>query len=464
MVKKMDLVPMRNISVESKWLVASGLASLFWYVSLFPGRIGSDPVQAVQLMEKNQSTDWWSAFYFWFLRITTFDGKSIWLASLLSIIPIYFSLIYFLYSLPENKNRTAKIAFLICLSPLFGNFAVNINHGTFFTAGIFLLIGFSLRNFFNKSKSIDTYIPFIAILFLLNSKTGYFIIVSFLVYVVLHKKKLFLTIIYILFSILVFLITNVGVTKSPTPMHFFPFIADLKCVTQHPEARIAPSEWAYLTTIAQKEKWKEPISCSNMDVAIEDLRGPHLEQLDSGEFFKNYLSIALKNPAVIIQAHLQRSSMAMPPPFFQGPQNQVDRNIDNPVGLNTNIALQVGPEVLHPSIDYTDFKVNSQFLKPLESIALFASFMINQASWFWGWGGLWLWPIFVYIVFRIKERDFLKVINITYPIIVTHLLLFAIGPIPAPRYVMSTILIGNILLLYLIANLLQKTKSKGSDV
>jgi hypothetical protein len=456
----LDLSSIRYKITQAKWLTASGMAALFWYVSLFPGRIGSDPIQAVKLMEINKSTDWWSSIYFWFLRITTFDGNSIWLASLLSLIPMYFSLIYFLYSLSENKRRIEKIAFLVCLSPLFGNFAVNINHDTFFTSGVFLLIGLALRNYYRVSKKVDKLIPYFSIIFLLNSKTGYFLIASFIFYLFVYKKRFIVTVFYIVFAIGIFLITSLGITKSPVPMHYFPFIADLKCVTQHPEARINTSEWIYFSTISTTEKWKAPKSCSNMDVAIGDLRGPNLEKIRPKEFFKNYFSVAFKNPAIVVQAHLQRSSMAMPPPFFQGPQNQVDRNIDNPVGFNTNIALQLGPEVLHPSIDYSVLKVNIPILKPLESIALFTGFLINQASWFWGWGGLWLWPIFIYLMFRIKERNFFRILSLSYPILLTHFLLFAIGPIPAPRYVMSTILVGNILMLFLLANLFEKTKNK----
>jgi hypothetical protein len=201
-----------------------------------------------------------------------------------------------------------------------------------------------------------------------------------------------------------------------------------------------------------------------MDFAISDIRGPKLESIKLIEFSRNYFSIFLKNPAIVIQAHLQRSSMALPPPFFQGPQNQVDRNIDNPIGLNTNIALQLGPEVLHPSIDYSAFKINNSFLKTMESIALFPTFIVNQASWFWGWGGFWLWPIFIYLIFIVKERNILKIVVLIYPILVTHLILIAIGPIPAPRYVFPTILVGNITLLFLISNLLEKTKGKEIKV
>jgi hypothetical protein len=445
--------------LNSRWLLGSAGAALFWYISLFPGRIGSDPVQAINLMEKNQSTDWWSALYFWFLRLTTFNGQSIWLASLLSIIPLYLSLIYFLYSLPEKKLRVDRVAFFICLSPLFGNFAVNINHDVFFTSGILLLLGYSLRVYLKSSKQIDKFLPFIAIILFLNSRTGYILIAVFIVYIFLVNRKSLNTLILISFTVFVFLLTSIGVTKTSVPMHYLPFLADIKCVAQHPEARIADKEWNYLILIASTEDWKKPITCASMDIAIGELRSKKLEVLHPIEFFKTYLSIATKNPAIVIQAHLQRSSIALPPPFFQGPQNQVDRNIDNPIGLNTNIALQLGPVVLHPSIDHPPLKIDNDYLKPLESFALLGSFLVNQASWFWGWGGLWLWPIFIYLLFKVKERRPLELIKLTYPIIVTHAVLIAIGPIPTPRYVMSTILIGNIILLFLLSELFEKTKS-----
>ena len=444
--------------LNSRWLLGSAGAALFWYISLFPGRIGSDPVQAIKLMEKNQSTDWWSALYFWFLRITTFNGQSIWLASLLSLIPLYLSLIYFLYSLPEKKQRVDKIAFFICLSPLFGNFAVNINHDVFFTSGILLLLGYSLRMYLKCSKQIDKYLPFIAIVLFLNSRTGYILILFFIVYFFVVSRESLNTFILISFSVFVFILTSIGITKTSVPMHYLPFLADIKCVAQHPEARMTDKEWNYLILIASIEDWKKPITCASMDIANGELRSKKLEALHPLEFYKTYLSIAAKNPAIVIQAHLQRGSIALPPPFFQGPQNQVDRNIDNPIGLNTNIALQLGPEVLHPSIDYPPLKIDNKYLKPLESFALLGSFLINQASWFWGWGGLWLWPIFIYLIFKVKERRPLELIKLTYPILVTHAVLIAVGPIPVPRYVMSTILIGNIILLFLLSELFEKTK------
>jgi len=460
-INKVKIVNFSRVNFsDSRWLIGSAGAASFWYISLFPGRIGADPVAAVQLIEQGKSTDWWTALYFWFLRITTFNGQSIWLTSLFSIITLYCSMIYILYSLPEKRARIDRIAFFMCISPLFGNFAVNINHDVFFTSGIFLILGYSLRVHLKRNRKFDKFVPYLSIVLFLNSKTGYVLILCLTVYVVLVHKNAIRAFGLILLSVFIFAVTSLGVTKTTVPFHYLPFLADIKCVTQHAEARVTDNQWKYLEQISSIENWKEPTTCSSMDLALDELASINYKAIQPIEFMNNYLSIATKNPAIVIQAHLQRGSIALPPPFFQGPQNQVDRDVNNPVGLNTNIALQLGPEVLHPSIDYLPLKLDINFLKPLESIALLGSFLVNQASWFWGWGGLWLWPIFIYFLFRLKERNPLVLIKLTYPIIIAHAALIAIGPIPAPRYVMSTILVGNIVLLFLLSELFANTKGK----
>jgi len=446
----------------SPWVIAGHFSSLLWYLALFPGRLGSDPIQAINLIRAGESTDWWSPLYFWFLRITTMGGDSLWFASLFSLIPLQLTFLFFVMSFPLNSHILVKGYFLVCISPLFGNFAVNINHDTFIVAGTFLISGISMRELAKTGRRVHPAIPYVAIFLLLNSKTGYALILAFLGYLILTKKK-FLKIASIsLFAAAMFLVTGIGITKSPVPMHLLPILADIKCVTQHPEARITNTEWQYLSTIAELELWKKPLSCASMDDAIVDIRNPKLQTLKDGELLKTYLGILTRNPAIMIQAHFQRSSQALPPPFFQGPQNQVDRDIRNPVGLNTNIALQLGPEVLHPSIDDPELKLERNPFSVLEKTFLFFSFLINQASWFWGWGGLWLWPILLFQLKVLKIRKIRTLLAINYPIILNHLLHVAIGPIPVPRYVMSTILIGYTVTIFFLLKWWQDNKTSES--
>ena len=445
----------------SRWTLGSIAAAIFWYISLFPGRIGSDPVQSVLLMKQGESTDWWTGIFFWFLKISTFNGQSIWLASLISIAILYLSVYFFIFSLPVKLDTLQKTLFIICATPIFGNFGVNINHDVFFSSGVLLVLGLSLRHIYVPNTPPRYSVIGYAIILLLNAKTGYLIIGLLLIYLALTRVKKIIVLAFGLFTVIIFLISGLGITKSTVPIHFLPALADLKCVAQHPEARITNQEWQYLGSIADVTEWKLPKTCSSMDIAIGSLRSKKLDELNSKEFVTNYFNIATRNPAIVIQAHLQRSSQALPPPFFQGPENQVDRNIQNPVGLNTNTALQLGPSVLHPSIDYPDFKVENGILKAFESFVLFFSFLVNQASWFWGWGGLWLWPIFIFILFSLNVRRPTNLLLLTYPLLANHLFLVLVGPIPAPRYVMSTILTGCILSLLLIFRLLEFTRKKG---
>jgi hypothetical protein len=64
-------------------------------------------------------------------------------------------------------------------------------------------------------------------------------------------------------------------------------------------------------------------------------------------------------------------------------------------------------------------------------------------------------------VFTLAERNLKRIIGTTYPILATHILLVLVGPIPAPRYVMATILIGYVCSLFLLSNLLAITKKNG---
>lgn len=424
------------------WNSASIASAAVWYLGLFPGRIGYDSIQAINLMRDNRSTDWWTGWYFRVLELSTFRGNSIWLASLISLCTLYLALKLFIFSLPISRAVMEKVFFALCLSPLFGNFAVTVSHDTFFTSGILLLVGYSFRIRSGLSSRAIQYIPVAVAVLLLTSKSGYIALAGFLVFLLCCRTPALKVFIYICFTISLFVLSNIGISKTSVPLEIMPAVADLKCVTQHPEANISKSEWNFLATINPIENWREPATCSSMDEALIPLSDSNIELVDRWEFLKYYLSIASKNPAIVIQAHLQRSSEALPPPFFQGPQNQVDQDIRNPIGLNTNTALQLGPEVLHPSIDDPRLKMDFGPFIYVQPLLLFFSFLINQASWFWGWGGLWLWPTILIPIVFFRITRFKDLLVVSYPILTNHLFLAVFGPIPAPRYVMSTVLIG----------------------
>jgi hypothetical protein len=234
-----------------------------------------------------------------------------------------------------------------------------------------------------------------------------------------------------------------------------PIIFDLKCVAQHPEADINRSEWEELEKHAPIEEWKIQTSCTLGDTQIHAM--PSFKLQPNMGLLKTYIGVTAKNPAIVIMAHIQRSRGALPPPFFQGPDNQVLLDASIPIGLGTNTALQSGTELLHPSIDEPSVNKRIKYLRFLEPFAQIPIFLVNQASWFWGWGGLWLYPLFFVMFKKFGNRSF----QILYPLIVLHLSLVAIGPGPFGRYVMTSILLGQIAMIIIILRVLSSQSQEA---
>ena len=441
------------------FLKASGICAI-WYLSMFPGRLGYDYALAIRMIQNGESTNWWTGIYFWFLRLTTFYGQSIYVASFIGLVSIVYALWYFLSSVVVNRKILER-SFLITLCfPIVGVFGVTVSHDVFQSAGLLIFLGLIWR-FYQNSENLRHLLShyLLASLFLITTQTGIYTVgvVALLTLFTNYRKQVVPAFISIL---IISTLGNIGISgsiiKHPT-MNLF--LADLKCVTQHPEAEIPDSAWIEFNKIAPKTKWLTPLSCSNVDAQIAALGVADKELRISRNFLSAYISTVSKNPAIVMQAHLQRSLGALPPPFFQGPENQVDRNIQNPVGLSTNTALQLGPELLHPSIDEPSVSQNVSIFAPLEVVAQGLTFFVNQASWFWGWGGLWLYPIFIYYLYFLKIRRARVFLITLLPTLLLHSSYVLIGPGPLGRYYLSTIIAGLSLLIVMITDSL--TLNKG---
>ena len=443
------------------FVIVISVTMLFWYFAMFPGRLGYDYALAIRMIQRGDSTNWWTALFFWFLRFTTFGGKSIFLASLIGLLVLTFSILYLIFSFPIKQIVRKKAVVSILATPFFGIFAVTVSHDVFQTAGIILLVAIEIRFLrkvvFEKHELVGVLL--ISYSCLLTTQTGIVFIVLNLI-ILLYRREIKISLVLAFFTILILAISSVGIsTDFMKTAKYYPIVADLKCIAQHPEARITLTEWTFLTEISPKRYWLEAKSCSSIGTAGEMPLNVKSIGVNS-YFFQNYFGIISKNPAIFMMSHVQRSRGALPPPFFQGPENQVDLDITNPIGLNTNIALQTGPELLHPSIDEPSMDLNIPILKPLEFLAQMPTFLINQASWFWGWGGLWLWPIIIFWILKFQESKVSKRLFSLYPLFTLHISLLILNPGALGRYYMSTILIGIIVSIILVLEFLDGQKNK----
>ena len=126
---------------------------MFWYLAMFPGRLGYDYALAIRMIQDGKTTDWWTALFFWFLKITSFSGKSIFLPSLIGILSLAFSIFYLISTLPTTMTIKKYAVLGIFMTPFFGVFGVTVSHDVFQTVGIIMLVGIELR--FLQQKEIN---------------------------------------------------------------------------------------------------------------------------------------------------------------------------------------------------------------------------------------------------------------------------------------------------------------------
>lgn len=436
-------VTYKVVAKQSSFLITYITISAFWYLSLFPGRLGFDYSKAIVMIQNGESTNWWTSSFWWFLRISSADGETIAISSSICLAALGFSLYYLSEAMPGNKNLNRISLLIVSLTPLYGAFGVNVSHDVFQAAGILTFTGFQIKFLVSNLSlaKIDFFAVMLASVMVLTTHYGLPLILINLV-LFISKRYFKLAVLVGGTTVLISVLAPIGITQVPTHGLVLPIVADLKCIAQLPTADLSRDDWNFLLSIAPEDEWKEPKTCSFIDYSLEDMKSLKLDEIKlTRELTFNYLKIASHNPAVVAMAHFQRASVALPPPFFFGPPNQVTKNPDIPIGQGTNNALQSYPGVLHPSIDESSVSTEIKWVAPLEVIAQAGIFIVNQASWFWGWGGLWLWPTTLFLIIQFKGVGVINRLNVFANILVLHGLLLILAA-PLPRYVISTILLG----------------------
>lgn len=433
-----------------------------WYIALFPGRLGYDYALLSRIIRQDESTSWWGASYFWFFKYATIKANTIALISFIGLVCLTHSLYYLINSLElSSKVRKRTLLFFFC-NPLFGVFGVTVSHDVFQTSAIILMTSLVIL-YIRKTVFVAQHYITILLAGLYSTSTNIGLIIFVGSMIIFGSFKLKSRLLLVAPALLLFVISNICIQEeSSLTLNRNDYVRnwiliDLKCLVQHPESKVLESEWRTLETYATLNQWKTPVSCSNPDVLAEPLRLRNVDEPLNRQLLMTYFHIASRQPAILLMSHIQRSRVALPPPFFQAPSNQVNLDIEVPIGQGTNTALQNGPGVLHISIDDLKLSQRPKLLRPLEAITLFPVFLLNQASWFWTWGGLWLYPILIYFV---KQRSYVRklsqMLGLFFPTLLLHLLIIVTGPSSLGRYVMSTILLGNLLTTVLLIQAYQR--------
>lgn len=429
---------------------------LFWYLALFPGLMSFDPKVLLAKIVSGETTNLWSGSYFWFIKLTTFNGREIFFSSFLTLMILTIAIYRLIGSFPLTVRHKHIVLWCVLASPLYGFTGANISRDVFQCTAIIFLVSYGLRT---SQGIINNKPDLIAGLVLLQfANIGIAVAVIYLVILFLSRQfKLFITLSLCLTTLL--LASNWTLQKDSSGQFLSPFISDLKCVVQDKDARISPDDLDFLYTLAQKQIWNKPVSCSVADITNISINSPKTDFRNLSRFFTVYARIAIHNGPTVIMAHIQRSRGSLPPPFFPGPTNQINLDPMVPVGLNSNFALQDGAPAIHPSLDDKNYSISNPLSELLFPIVQVGAFLINQASWFWGWGGLWMWPIAIAALQWRKLGYIQNVSFIFLPILAVHFLYFLFTPSPSPRFYLGTILTGFSMLIAVIIKGIDKSQN-----
>lgn len=435
------------------WVIRLFLINVFWYLSLFPGRLGFDYSLALKMIRAGESTDWWSGTFWRILEIFTFKGQTIALLSLLQITILAVSFNFFVESLPKlNTQRAKKAQLIFSATPIYGFFSLSISHDVFQTSALLLMVGYLSRSLSGNrlSKRNEFSLFSLTIIFLSTVKTGAILSLPLILFVLVYvSKKVQKVTALIVLTLFMNIVPSFGLDSTWTQSgKFTPFLGDMKCIAQHPDATITSDTWLFLESISSRKLWLEPVSCTGLEAAVEKLRPEFSRMKLNAEFLKHYFELIASNPEIFVMGHIVRSREALPPLLFPPPENQVLLDFDLPLGTNTNAELQSGPPLLHPSIDDVSVNQKISFLKPLEFLVQLPAFLVNQASWFWGWAGLWI-SIAVLILLRIQIfGNFSTLATVFSPLLFLHLIIIILAFNPQGRHLMASIWIGLYICIY----------------
>lgn len=444
---------MRKALINPVFVWSLAIAS-FW-ISLYPGRFGADINSLILLMEQNRTTAHWTAIYFRFFQLITVDGRYLGFGSLVSLVFLAFTLENFLRSVSKSKKSLNALRLLIAFSPFFGVFGMTFDHQLFTTIGFLNCLAFLfernvpiLRDRWSPSSKLESLWLIFSLFLMQMTFQGIVLSLIFLLLIYGRTKSIVagsIVIVLNLFSPNIFGVSTTAteVSANVADLRLAPLLGDIKCVVQHPKVTLTERENKLLMELGQIEKWKEPRSCIVADNAFFALQGSARFEK---EIFSTWISLTKRYPQLVLFAHIQRSSMSLPPPFFRGQPNMIPTYDLLPPSGELSVELQQWSEVFKTSIDNVEIRNKRPVIsRSLEPLPLLLAFFINQNSQFWGWGGLWLAITCLVLFLRRRNNLNSREMETLVPLLALSLFLFMISPGSACRYVMPQIFTGIIL-------------------
>jgi hypothetical protein len=229
-----------------------------------------------------------------------------------------------------------------------------------------------------------------------------------------------------------------------------PLIADMKCVAQSKNSELSQKDWEVLRKIQPIEAWTKKDSCSSANTALA--KGNNFNN-HYKDFLTTYIGVAKNNSLQIMQAHILRSSSALPLPFLIPQQPPYDLSeTTNDLGYQTQNGL-----IITSRSKFAQRGIPG--IESLEILATTPATFLNFFSHTIGWGGLFLTLIPLFL----RKKDF-PVRKLMCVLLGTHAFLLLWSPVNDARYLLTTNLLGWILVTASVVNKLFRQEPSIQNV
>lgn len=428
----------REVSFKAS-LIRNWLIQIFWWIIFFPGFFSADSFAAVEMARTGNLTNAFTASWALYVRIFSFHGHFIGLLTLLDGLILVYAITRFAYSIFEEK--TAAIStFVMTSTPVVWGMGITLWHDIPMTSGLLLVVTFfnkfsELKVQIHKFQIFDLFLGSVLITFRPNGlPTLLLFLMALLIFKNLKANIRFVALSSLIGIVFTLIPSYLFLNQSPINTYYAQewMRNDISCYVATSEGNGFTEK--YLPGIGRTSEWRSANACTFLnDYSLEqEIKIKSLDKVPGA-----WIHLAINDPLFVVKTHLERNAYLIPLPIH---------------GLPT-------VPFLHSNIEFKD--KNISWLMP--GIVEKARYLIKAWNAFrslMAWAGIWF--VLLLIFARLKRE-----MNLNISIIGNFcllIILFIFSPIPDGRYVLFSLISGQLVILSWLVLNVTKQETKTLDL
>lgn len=419
-----------------KALIRNSAVAVIWWVIFFPGFFSSDSFAAVNMAKSGDLVNSYTASWAIYVRLFSLFGHFIGLLTLINTLILVYSLTRFAYAL-LSERKAAIASFVLTMTPLVAGMGITLWHDILMTAGLLLLAAFFTifrhRDTYSKNDFYSLLVPSAVLLSFRPNGLPTFLVFAVLILIFSYRKTLIrpLALVFAITAGTTIFNSLVVIGLDPINTHYAQewMRNDISCYAASPDG----NGWIEknMPGVGSTQSWASPDACTFLN----------RYSLDSKDLEKSYelvpsawRKLAFSDPGFILKTHFDRNYYVLPLPIN---------------GLPSIPFLHSTIETANAGISWA-----------MPSVAEKARILMRVANALrpvLAYAGIWLLIVLGALVL-LKRREWLPTFLLGFSLLG---ILFVFAPIPDGRYALFVLLAGQLLLIGLLIEGLDRLRSRN---